>query len=166
MTKELPQKVPFFLLKVNCNWCKQMLCGSCLWQVRDTCVSSFGPLLSTCHHSFAVLCGRDTAVHKQMNSVSVFWGCVPFICYCYSAVLYASSGASYPFRSFVLLVERCYWHVCVCVHAYFKSPFCFVHGVNASLQLKSSCTCGQTAGNIWAPKYYIFPVDDLPHRPP
>ena len=26
--------------------------------------------------------------------------------------------------------------------------------------------CGQTTGNIWAPKYYIFPINDLPHRPP
>ena len=25
---------------------------------------------------------------------------------------------------------------------------------------------GQTTGNIWAPKYYIFPVNNLPHRPP
>ena len=25
---------------------------------------------------------------------------------------------------------------------------------------------GQTTGNIWAPKYYIFPINDLPHRPP
>ena len=25
---------------------------------------------------------------------------------------------------------------------------------------------GQTTGNIWAPKYYIFLVNDLPHRNP
>ena len=25
---------------------------------------------------------------------------------------------------------------------------------------------GQTTGNIWAPKYYIFPINDLPHRTP
>ena len=25
---------------------------------------------------------------------------------------------------------------------------------------------GQTTGNLWAPKYYIFPIYDLPHRPP
>ena len=33
---------------------------------------------------------------------------------------------------------------------------------------KTGCKiiCGQTTGNIWAPKYYIFPIDDLPHRPP
>ena len=24
---------------------------------------------------------------------------------------------------------------------------------------------GQTTGNIWAPKYYIFPVNDLPYGP-
>ena len=24
----------------------------------------------------------------------------------------------------------------------------------------------QTTGNIWAPKYYTFPINDLPHRPP
>ena len=26
-------------------------------------------------------------------------------------------------------------------------------------------TGGQTTGNIWAPKYYIFPINGLPHRP-
>ena len=25
---------------------------------------------------------------------------------------------------------------------------------------------GQTTGKIWAPKYYIFPIHDLPHRSP
>ena len=25
---------------------------------------------------------------------------------------------------------------------------------------------GQTTGNIGAPKYYIFPINDLPHKPP
>ena len=30
----------------------------------------------------------------------------------------------------------------------------------------SSLHSGQTTGNIWAPKYYIFPMNDLPHRPP
>ena len=27
-------------------------------------------------------------------------------------------------------------------------------------------TAGQTTGNIWAPKYCIFPINNLPHRPP
>ena len=26
--------------------------------------------------------------------------------------------------------------------------------------------CGQTTENIWAPKYYLFPINNLPHRPP
>ena len=29
-----------------------------------------------------------------------------------------------------------------------------------------SCSKGQTTGNISAPKYYIFPINDLPHRSP
>ena len=32
--------------------------------------------------------------------------------------------------------------------------------------LHVTVSSGQTTGNIWAPKYYIFPINDLPHRPP
>ena len=34
------------------------------------------------------------------------------------------------------------------------------------IPLSSSWNNGQTTGNIWAPKYYIFPINDLPHIAP
>ena len=36
------------------------------------------------------------------------------------------------------------------------------HRISADLNVNR----GQTTGDIWVPKYYIFPINDLPHRPP
>ena len=54
-----------------------------------------------------------------------------------------------------------------------KQNICPVQKHGRKLLQASSAGCiflcnrtGQTTGNIWAPKYYIFPINALPHRPP
>ena len=47
--------------------------------------------------------------------------------------------------------------------------FFFTHGTAKGEGFTKGPCClyaGHTTGNIWAPKYYLFPLNDLPHRPP